>query len=140
MPSDDARPGRPAGAPSQRQLRVGEVLRHALVDVLARGEANDPGLAGASVTVTEVRVSPDLRNATAYVMPLGGADAEAVADGLRRAAPFLRRRVGREVALRRTPALAFELDSRFDAADRISELLRGPAVAPDLEPPGGGRR
>lgn len=118
---------------NQRQLRIGEVIRHALVQSLDRGEAHDPGLAGQSITVTEVRVSPDLRNATAFVMPLGGEDADAVVASLNRAAPFLRRRVGEEVDLRRLPGLSFELDASFDAANRIETLLRSPSVSADLD-------
>lgn len=121
-----------SGSRSQRQLRVGEVIRHALVEILDRGEANDPGLEGASITVTEVRISPDLRNATAFVMPLGGGDAEAVIESLRRAAPFFRRRIGKAVALKRLPNIGFELDASFDNADRIDALLRNPSVAADL--------
>lgn len=117
---------------SQRQLRVGELMRHVLAQMLERGEAHDPGLAGVSITVTEVRVSPDLRNATAFVMPLGGANREAVLQSLARAAPFFRRRLGQEIDLRRLPNLSFQLDSSFDTADRIESLLRTPDVSADL--------
>ena len=117
---------------SQRQLRVGEVIRHALAQLLDRGEAHDPGLDGVSITVTEVRISPDLRNATAFVMPLGGADAEAVLESLSRAAPFFRRRIAAEVDLRRLPALSFQLDRSFDNASHIDNLLRSPTVAADV--------
>jgi ribosome-binding factor A len=120
---------RPRG---QRQLRVGELIRHALAQSLERGEAHDPGLVNASITVTEVRVSPDLRNATAFVMPLGGGDAEEVLQSLNRAAPFFRRRIGEEVDLRRLPNIAFELDSSFDNATHIDELLRMPSVSADI--------
>ncbi|MDZ3836259.1 MAG: 30S ribosome-binding factor RbfA [Rhodospirillales bacterium] len=120
--------------PSQRQLRVGEELRHALAHILERGEVHDPGLAGVSVTVTEVRVSPDLRNATAFIMPLGGgADADAV-DALTRAKGFIRRRLAEMVRLRITPAFSFRLDASFDEAGHIEELLRRPEVARDLAP------
>jgi ribosome-binding factor A len=118
---------------SQRQLRIGELIRHALAQMLERGEAHDPGLAGVSITVTEVRVSPDLRNATAFVMPLGGANREAVLESLGRAAPFFRRRIGQEVDLRRLPNLSFQIDSSFDTADRIDALLRAPGVSADLD-------
>jgi len=118
---------------SQRQLRVGEVIRHALAQLLERGEAHDPGLTGVSITVTEVRVSPDLRNATAFVMPLGGAESDAVLKSLNRAAPFFRRRVGQAVDLRRLPNLSFEIDSSFDNANRIDALLRTPAVSADID-------
>jgi len=130
----DASRSRGHAAPrGQRQLRVGELIRHALAQLLERGEAHDPGLAGVSITVTEVRVSPDLRNATAFVMPLGGGDSAAVLESLRRAAPFFRRRMGGSLDLRFLPNLAFELDSSFDNASHISSLLRTPTVAADLE-------
>lgn len=134
MRSGNTRSGRTAAEPSQRQLRVGEVIRHALANLLERGEARDPQLAGVPITVTEVSISPDLGNATAYVMPLGGSNAEEVLDSLRRAAPFFRRRIGGIVTLKRLPELSFALDSRFDSADRIAELLRTPSVAADLRP------
>lgn len=121
---------RPRG---QRQLRVGELIRHALAQSLERGEAHDPGLANASITVTEVRVSPDLRNATAFVMPLGGGDAAEILQSLNRAAPFFRRRVGEAVDLRRLPNISFELDSSFDNATHIDSLLRSPGVSADID-------
>ena len=109
-----------AKAPSQRQLRVGEELRHALAWILERGDIRDPGLAGVAVTVTEVRVSPDLRNATAFVMPLGGDHVPSVVEALNRAAPFVRRQLGKAVKLRRLPALDFVADTSFDEAGRIA--------------------
>jgi ribosome-binding factor A len=118
---------------SQRQLRVGETLRHALVEVMARDELRDPALAGVSVTVTEIRVSPDLHNATAFVMPLGGEDADAIVAALNHAAPFLRRQLARRVTLRRLPTLGFICDATFDEADRIGGLLHSPRVRRDLE-------
>ncbi|MAI49518.1 MAG: ribosome-binding factor A [Rhodospirillaceae bacterium] len=120
---------------SQRQLRIGEVIRHALVQLIGRGEANDPGLDGVTITVTEVRVSSDLRNATAFVMPLGGTGSNEILESLRRAAPFFRRRVASEVDLRRLPSLSFELDSSFDNAGHIDALLRSPAVSADVYVP-----
>lgn len=120
---------------SQRQLRIGEVIRHVLVQLIDRGEANDPGLDGVSITVTEVRVSPDLRNATAFVMPLGGTGSEEILESLNRAAPFFRRRVASEVDLRRLPSLSFELDASFDNAGHIDALLRSPAVSADVNAP-----
>ena len=119
---------------SQRRLRVGEELRHALSKVLRQGECRDPVLENTSITVTEVRMSPDLRNATAFVMPLAGANAADTMAGLKRSAAFLKRLVAREVPLRNTPNLFFALDDLFDQADRISELLARPEVARDLEP------
>lgn len=123
---------RKRGEPSQRQLRVGEELRHALVHVLQRGELRDPALQNVAVTVTEVRVSPDLRNATAYVVPLAGRETAAVVDALMRSAAYLRSQVAREVPLRFAPALAFALDTSFDHASRIHELLHRPEVERDL--------
>ncbi|MBZ0324870.1 MAG: 30S ribosome-binding factor RbfA [Alphaproteobacteria bacterium] len=107
----------------QRQLRVGEELRHALAGLLARGDLRDPVLAAGKVTVTEVSASPDLRNATAYVMPLGGVDRAETLAALRRAAPYLRRQVAAEVRLRHMPNLTFEIDTSFDAGARIDALI-----------------
>ncbi len=123
-----------AKAPSQRQLRVGEELRHALAWILERGDIRDPGLGGVAVTVTEVRVSPDLRNATAFVMPLGGGESEDVVAALNRAAPFLRRKMGKAVKLKYLPGLNFIADQSFDQAGRIHDLLKAPSVARDLAP------
>ena len=119
---------------SQRQLRVGEELRHLLAELLRPGELRDPALREANVTVTEVRLSPDLRNATAFVMPLGGEKAEEVMAGLRRSAPFLKARLARLVELRHVPNIAFAFDNAFDGAARISTLLASPAVERDLHP------
>lgn len=118
--------------PSQRQLRVGEELRHALAHILERGEVHDPRLAGASVTVTEVRVSPDLRNATAFIMPLGGGADTAAVETLTRAKGFIRRRLSEMVRLKIMPAFSFRLDASFDEAGQIEALLRRPEVARDL--------
>lgn len=119
-------------APGQRPLRVGEELRHALARILERGELRDPDLANATVTVTEVRVSPDLKSATAYIMPLGGTrEAETLA-ALRRSAPFLRRMLAREVRLRYAPNIVFALDTAFAHASRISAVLHRPEVERDL--------
>lgn len=120
-------------SPGQRQLRVGEELRHALAEVFARGGLRDPALKDASVTVTEVRISPDLRNATAFVTPLGGGDATALLAALARAAPYVRGQIGRMMRLRFTPAIAFELDTSFDRVSHIDALLGRPAVAADLD-------
>ena len=117
--------------PSQRQLRVGEELRHALAAVLERGDVRDPGLKGASVTVTEVRISPDLRNATAFVLPLGGGDATGVVAALNRARPFLRRRMAGDVKLRYAPDISFLADTSFDRAVHIEALLRDPRSVAD---------
>jgi ribosome-binding factor A len=118
----------------QRQLRVGEELRHALSHVLARGELRDPHLADISLTVTEVRVSPDLKSATAFVVPLGGGDLEPVIAALNHAAGFLRGQLGQEVELRYTPRLSFQPDLSFDEAARINAILHHPRVAQDVAP------
>jgi ribosome-binding factor A len=116
---------------SQRPLRVGEELRHALARIFERGVLRDPALQGA-VTVTEVRVTPDLKHATAYVMPLAGAHREEVLAALHRSAPFLRRELAHAVTLRLVPGLAFALDTSFDHATRIDAALRRPEVERDL--------
>ena len=118
-------------AASQRQLRVGEALRHALAAVLARDEWRDPALRDRSVTVSEVRVSPDLRRATAYVCRLGGGDTAPLLDGLERAAPRLNVRVAAELRLRNAPRLDFVADPSFDRAARISALLADDAPPRD---------
>ncbi len=119
-------------APSQRQLRVGEELRHALSRILSRGELRDPALTGLNLTVTEVRASPDLKNATAYVVPLGGGGLEAAVEALNRAAGFFRTRIAREVALRHAPRISFAPDRSFDEAHRVHEILERPRVRRDL--------
>ncbi|MGQ9366353.1 30S ribosome-binding factor RbfA [Azospirillum sp. ST 5-10] len=121
-------------APSQRQLRVGEELRHTLAEILQRGDFHDPELQGLNVTVTEVRISPDLKNATAFVTPLGGGPMDETLSALRRAAPFLRGQVARIVNLRHAPTLGFEADTSFEYAGRIDAILHSPAVARDLLP------
>jgi ribosome-binding factor A len=123
-----------AREPSQRQLRVGEELRHILAQLLRPGELRDPALADASITVTEVRLSPDLKNATAFVMPLGGGNVDDILAGLKRGAPYLKSRIAREIALRQVPNLSFALDRAFDSAAHITELLTRPEVARDLGP------
>jgi ribosome-binding factor A len=119
-------------ASSQRNLRVGEEIRHALSDIFLRGESNAPGLHSASITVSEVRVSPDLKNATAYVMPLGGVQKEALLEVLKEAAQEIRYLVSKRMKLRYTPRIYFALDESFDEAQRINELLKKPEVARDL--------
>jgi ribosome-binding factor A len=120
-------------APGQRQLRVGEELRHILAELLERGDMRDPDLRGASITVTAVDISPDLRNATAFVMPLGGQEEPRLLAALRRAAPWFRARVGERAGLRHAPEIRFETDRTFDEADRIGALLRRPDVARDIK-------
>lgn len=119
--------------PGQRQLRVGEELRHLLAELLERGDMRDPDLRSASITVTAVDISPDLRNATAFVVPLGGQDATRLLAAMRRAAPWFRARVGERAGLRHAPEFRFELDRTFDEADRIGALLRRPDVARDIK-------
>lgn len=114
----------PDRAPSQRQRRIAEVMRHGLAEILARGELRHDGLAGVSVTVSEVRVSPDMRNATAFVLPLGGENAEAVIAALTACAPYVRGVLGRQLQLRHAPQISFTLDTSFDYAERIDSLLR----------------
>jgi len=123
-------------APSQRQLRVGEEIRHALAHIVGSGRLRDPDLAGVSITVTEVRVSPDLTAATAYVTPFGGGDADKVVSALRRAAGFLQHELAGEIELRILPRLSFAHDSRFDRALAIDRILADPKVARDLKPGG----
>ena len=118
---------------SQRQLRVGEELRHLLATLLERGEMRDPDLRGASITVTAVDVSPDLRSATAFIVPLGGQDEPRLLAAMRRAAPWFRAQVGEGAGLRYAPEIRFEIDRSFDEADRIGTLLRRPDVARDLK-------
>jgi ribosome-binding factor A len=123
-----------ARAASQRQLRVGEELRHALATLLCPGELRDPALSGANITVTEVRVSPDLKNATAFVMPLAGANSDDIIVALKRSAGYLKGQIARVVELRQVPNLVFALDHAFDSAARISALLARPDVERDLHP------
>lgn len=118
--------------PTQRQLRAGELIRHALMDILAREEFSDPDLYGKSITVTEVRISPDLRNATGFCAPLGGEDMDKTVAALNRAAGFLRGRLSREIDMRVTPMLRFVSDDSYDEARRIDQLLASDRVRRDL--------
>lgn len=122
-----------AKGPSQRQLRVGEVIRRALSEILARGDLHGEALSGVSITVTEVRPSPDLRQARVYVMPLGGANADAVVDGLNGATREVRREMNRTVTLKYSPQLSFVLDQSFDRMDATRSMLSQPNVARDLD-------
>jgi ribosome-binding factor A len=119
--------------PSQRQLRVGEEIRHLLAELLERGDMRDPELRESRITVTSVDVSPDLRNATAFIMPLGGQDKDRMLAAMKRAAPWFRARVGEKAGLRSAPEIRFQLDTTFDEADKIGSLLRRPDVARDIE-------
>jgi len=128
-------PGRGnAHGPSQRQLRAGELIRHSLVEILREEDISDPALTGVSVTVTEVRMSPDLRHATVFVEPLGGGRAAEVVEGLNRHAKFLRGRLGRTIDMKFTPDLKFLHDESFDEAQRMSRLFDDPRVRQDLAP------
>jgi ribosome-binding factor A len=117
---------------SQRQLRVGELVRHAIADMLTRGDVHDPVIEGHLITVPEVRMSPDLRLATVYVMPLGGRDAEPVVAALERHKKFLRGEIAHRINLKFAPDLRFRVDDRFAEAERIDRLLRSPEVKRDL--------
>lgn len=121
-----------SSAPSQRQLRVGELIRHALSDVLSRGADFDEVLASHMITVPEVRMSPDLRLATIYVMPLGGRDQKAVLNALNDNRKYLRGEIVKRVNMKFAPDIRFLIDERFDEADRIEKLLRSPEVARDI--------
>ncbi len=136
-----------AAGPSQRMLRAGELVRHALAEILREEDIQDPALAGVSVTVTEVRMSPDLKHAQCFIEPLGagmagpgleqksgGANAESVVGGLNRASKFLRGRLGKHVELKFTPQLHFRHDESFDAAAHMNTLFAKPEVARDLDP------
>jgi ribosome-binding factor A len=120
-------------APTQRQLRVGEEIRHILSDIFRRDMIRDYQLAGVAITVTEVRVSPDLRNATAFVTRLGRNDADKLLPALKRAAPFLRGQVAKAIRLRVSPDLSFQADTSIDYAMQVSTLLHRPEVARDLD-------
>jgi ribosome-binding factor A len=122
-----------AVGPSQRQLRVGEEVRHALVEILREGHARDPDLRDANVTVTEVSISPDLANAMAFVMPLGGRKSGSIVAALNRAAPYFRSQLAHAVQLRHVPRLSFALDTSFSYAEKIDGLLHIPEVERDLQ-------
>jgi len=132
MPRHQKRDSAPGG--SQRQLRVGETVRHAIADILSHGSVHDPDLEGHIITVPEVRMSPDLKLATVYVMPLGGRDTGVVLAALERNKKFLRGEIARRVNLKFAPDVRFRVDERFDEAERIEKLLRTPAVQKDLTP------
>src|SRR5271154_3465812 len=122
-----------ASGGSQRQLRVGELIRHELADMLSRGDIHDPVVQAHMITVPEVRMSADLRLATIYIMPLGGRDAEAVIEALERNKRYVRGEIARRVNLKFAPEIRFRVDERFDEAERIEKLLRTPAVQRDLD-------
>jgi len=117
---------------SQRQLRVGELIRHELAAMLSRGDVHDPVIETHMITVPEVRMSADLRLATVYIMPLGGRDEQDVLAALDRNKRYLRGEIARRVNLKFAPEIRFRIDERFDEAERIEKLLRTPDVQRDL--------
>ncbi len=124
---------RSSKAPSQRQLRVGELLRHALAEIFSRGEISDRDLDGLVLTVTEVSMSPDLKAAACFVVPLGGGDAETVLAALKRSRKFIRGQLSRRVSLKFMPDLEFRIDGSFDYSESIDRLLTDPHVRRDLD-------
>ena len=118
---------------SQRQLRVGELVRHALAEMLTRGDIHDPVIEGHLITVPEVRMSPDLRLATIYVMPMGGRDADTVVAAFDKHKKYLRAEIAHRINLKFAPDIRFRVDERFDEAERIERLLRSPEVKRDLD-------
>ena len=121
--------------PSQRQLRVGEMLRHALADVLRRGDLRDPDLAGVSVTITQVKPSGDMRHATVFCEPLGGKNAKPIIAALNRNKGYLRGEMGHLITMKFTPELRFLEDESFAEAQKIETLLKSPVVQRDLSAP-----
>lgn len=118
--------------PSQRQRRVGEIIRKALSEILTKGDVRDPLLETSVVSISEVKMSPDLKIATVYIAPLGGQDIKAIVKALAENAKFLRGKIGKQIAMKFTPNLRFQPDNSFDEFARIDELLRSPNVARDL--------
>ena len=125
------------GGPSQRQLRVGELIRRTLSEILAQGDLHDPDLDGVSITVGEVRTSPDLKKATAFVLPLGGANREGILAALRRNKPELRHLISREMTIRHMPDLRFEIDEPFDRMEATRRLFADERIRRDLDAPSG---
>src|SRR5450830_1660964 len=121
------------GGGSQRQLRVGELVRHAMSEMLTRGDVHDPVIEGHLITVPEVRMTPDLRLATIYIMPLAGRDTDEVLAAFERHKRFLRGEIAHRVNLKFAPDIRFRVDERFEEAERIDKLLRSPAIKRDLE-------
>jgi ribosome-binding factor A len=118
---------------SQRQLRVGELVRHAVAEMLTRGDVHDPVIEGHLITVPEVRMSPDLRLATIYVMSMGGRDANEVVAAFERHKKYLRTEIAHRINLKFAPDIRFRVDERFEEAERIEKLLRSPEVQRDLD-------
>jgi len=124
---------RAATGPSQRQLKVGELIRHAITEIFARGDLHDDVLARHSLTVPEVRMTPDLKLATVFVLPLGGEGAEDVVAQLEKHKRFLRGALARRINLKFMPEVRFKIDTSFEVSRRIDELLASPTVARDLD-------
>jgi ribosome-binding factor A len=120
-------------AQTQRQLRAGELVRRAVADIIAEGHLHDPHLKGVSVTITEARVSPDLRHATCFIAALGRGDVQKVADALNHASGFLQKELGRQIEMKFTPRLRFLPDDSFDAAAKVDDVLARPSVRRDLD-------
>jgi ribosome-binding factor A len=120
------------GGGSQRQLRVGELVRHAIAEMLTRGDVHDPVIEGHLITVPEVRMTPDLRLATIYIMPLAGRDADEVVAAFERNKKYFRGEIAHRVNLKFAPDIRFRVDERFGEAERIDKLLRSPQVKRDL--------
>lgn len=120
-------------APSQRMLRMGELVRHALAEIFSRGDVHDPVLETHVITIPEVAMTPDLRHATAYVMPLGGKDERAVLDALNRNKKYMRGVVAKKINAKFAPDIHFRIDERFDRAGEIDRLLKQPEVQRDLK-------
>jgi ribosome-binding factor A len=135
MPPPPSRGRRAPAGPSQRQLRAGELVRHALVEILRHDTFADPALAGVIITISEVRMSPDLKQALCFVEPLGGKEAVAVIKALNRASRLVRGRLGEAIDMKYTPELKFVHDDSFDTAAHIARLLDDPRVRRDLEAP-----
>ena len=114
------------GIPSQRQYKVGEIIKKALVETFERVEVRDPALSGTSITISQVEVGPDLKLARVYIMPLGGRNQEEVLEGLERATTFLRKNVAERVSLKYTPRLVFKVDNAFDSSQHIDRLFKSP--------------
>jgi ribosome-binding factor A len=119
--------------PGQRQLRVGELIRHALAEILQRGDIHDPAFEGVIVTVPEVRMTPDLKSATVFIVPLGGKGGDEIIDAFDRNSRYLRGVIAKKVNLRYAPTLRFRFDESFDEGERIDALLRRPEVRRDLD-------
>ncbi len=134
-PSRSSTKSTPFKPPSQRQQRVAEEIRHALAFIFERGGFRDPALVGALVTVTGVKVSPDLANATVFVTPLGGGDPKPLIAALTRAQSYVRHEVAQRLELRQAPKFSFAADLGFDAIDEVEAILRRPEVRRDIVPP-----